>query len=116
MSIRKNGEKCTVLSVLSAICEDASVSFPEAVPGFEQVAMDTGVRLAMQAAEKGVADGTLFEYLKRFKKQIRHHFNRNALALCPDRRTAAAVLTLRGSALAFWAAAALYKRIRGKRV
>ncbi|MCI8455319.1 MAG: glycosyltransferase family 2 protein [Lachnospiraceae bacterium] len=108
-------KKCTVLSILSYICEDAFANFPEAVPGFGQVAMDTSMRLAVQAVKDGAADGKLSEYLKRFQRHIRRHFNWNALAMCPDKRAAAAVLTLYVSTLAFWGSAALHKRIKAMR-
>ena len=105
-------KRCTVLSVLDHICADASVHFPEAVPGLRLLAMDTVVRLAMQAVEGGTKGADLSTYLKRFQKKIRQYFSWKAMALCRDRKTAASVMVLYVSAAAFRGIAAVYKYIK----
>lgn len=102
-------KRCTVLSVLDAICKDASVNFPEALPGLGLLSLDTSVRLAQQALENGVAKGTVFSWLKRFQKHIRRHFSWKAIALNRDVKTAAAVFTLYASTAAFHGAGVIYK-------
>lgn len=104
-------KRCTVLPVLDRICEDAAANFKEAEPCFRQVAMDTAVRLAMQAVEGG-ADGSLRDYLKRFRDHTRRHFSWRAWALCPDQKSAAAELALYAGTPFFGALAAVYQRIK----
>lgn len=114
-SLINNGvteKRCVVLSVLDHICQDAACSFPEAETGFRQVALDTAARLAMQAVEGGVSEGSLPDYLKRFRDYARCHFNRTALKLCPDKKSAAAELALCTGVWPFWTLAAVYKRIK----
>lgn len=105
-------KRCTVLSVLDHICADASVHFPEAVPGLKLLAMDTVVRLAMQAVEGGTKGADLSAYLKRFRENIRHHFSWRALALCRDKKTKFSILVLYASRTAFHGIAAVYKYIK----
>lgn len=105
-------KRCTVLSVLDHICADASVHFPEAVPGLKLLAMDTVVRLAMQAVEGGTKGADLSAYLKRFRENIRHHFSWKALALCRDKKTRGSILVLYVSRTAFHGIAAVYKYIK----
>ncbi len=102
-------KRCAVLSVLDSICEDACLEFPEAVPGLNQLAMNTDVRLSMDAVEEGMERERLFRYLKRFQKHIRRHFSWNALRLCPQKKDGAAEVMLYFSAVAFWGLAAAYK-------
>ena len=104
--------RCTVLSVLDRICADASVHFTKAVPGLRLLAMDTCVRLAMQAVEDGTKDAGLFTYLRRFRKKIRQHFAWEALVLCRDKKTKASILLLHVSATAFCGIAAVYKCVK----
>lgn len=110
-----NEKRCTVLSVLDNICTEApSWLSPEAVSCFRLLALETGVRLAMQAVEGGT-DGPLWEYLKLFQNHSRRHFSWRALSFCRKRKTIAAVLTLRTHAALFWAAGTVYcwvKRLR----
>lgn len=111
-----NERRCTVLSVLDRICEDASAGgFPEAVSGFQQIAMNTSVRLAMEVAEMGTAAGQPSEYLRRCRRSLRRHFSFEALALCPDRKDVGAELFLLAGTGIFQGTAAVYawvKRLR----
>lgn len=101
-------KRCTVLPVLDGICADAPGCFsPKAVSCFRLLALDTGARLAMQAVEGG-ADGPVWEYLKRFRSHTRRHFSQEALALCREKKTAAAVLALKANPAVFWGLAAVY--------
>lgn len=109
-------ERCTVLSILDGICADAGARQPTLADGFRQIAMNTGVRLAMQAAEGGTPDGRLSDYLHRFQRHVRRHFTWRALALRPERKDAAAELLLCASTAAFRAAGAVlrrWKKLRG---
>lgn len=110
-------KRCTVLAVLDGICEDAAASFKEAEPCFRQVALDSAARLAMQALEDG-AEGSVREYLKRFREHTRRHFSWRAWALGPDGKSRAAELALWAGTPVFQAMAALYrqrKRVRRRR-
>lgn len=102
-------KRCTVLAVLDGICRDAAAAFPEGETAFRQVAMDTAARLAMEAAEGGVADGSLTRRLGRFRDHARRHFSWKALALCPEKKGTVAELLLCAGTPFFRAAAALYK-------
>ena len=104
-------KRCTVLSVLDWICEDAAAAFPEAAPCFRQVALDAAARLAMQALEDG-ADGGVRDYLRRFQAYTRRHFSWQAWGLCPDGKSRAAELALWAGTPAFQAMAALYRQIK----
>lgn len=118
-SLVNNGvtsQRCTVLSVLDGICEDAAVCFPEGEACFRQVALDTAARLAMQAVESG-AEGGLEDCLQRFRADIRRHFRWSAWGLCPDLKSGAAELALLAGVPAFKGLAAAYrlvKRLRQK--
>ena len=105
--------RCTVLSVLDRICEDAAGSEMEVC--FRQTALDTAARLAMEAVEEGVAEGARRDYLRRFRDHTRRHFSQRALALCPDSRSAAAQLALCAGIPAFEALAAVYRLIKSTR-
>lgn len=107
-------KRCTVLPVLDRICEDAAANFKEVEPCFRQVAMDTAARLAMQALEDG-ADGSVQDYLKRFRDYTRRHFRWRAWSLCPDQKSAAAELALCVGTPAFRALAAVYGQIKRRR-
>ena len=104
-----DAKRCTVLFVLDAICADAAVHFPEAVPGLGLLAMDTSVRLAQQAVENGVAKGNVSAWLKRFQKHIRRHFSWKAIVLGRDAKTAAAVFMLYASTAAFRGTGVIYR-------
>lgn len=106
-------KRCTVLPVLDRICGDAA-GFPEVEICFHQIAMDTAARLAMQAMETG-ADGSVRDYLKRFQAAARRHFSRRALALCPDKKDAAAQLALCAGIPVFGTLAAVYRLIKSMR-
>lgn len=83
-----------MLSVLDDICRDAAMNFPEIAYEFEQIAMDTGVRLAMEALEAGTAEGELSPYLKRFQESVRRHFSMSVLRHCPSFKSMTAQLSL----------------------
>lgn len=106
---RLNEKRCTVLSALDQICEDAAVSCPQVEMAFRQVALDAGIRLAMQAVEEGMEQEKRMEYLKRFQKHVKHHFRWKALELAPDAKSIAAELLLTGNRAAFRKAAVLYQ-------
>lgn len=117
-SIINNGvdeRRCTVLSALDFICRDALVRFPEMSPGFEQIALDAGARLAMQAVEGGVPKGELGRYLKRFRDHTRRHFGPEALRLCPCKKSLAAQGLLCVSRIAFLGFALLYKALKKRK-
>lgn len=119
-SLVNNGvtsQRCTVLSVLDGICEDAAACFPEGEACFRQVALDTAARLAMQAVESG-AEGGLEDWLQRFRADIRRHFRWRAWGLCPDPKSGAAELALLAGVPVFKILSAAYrlvKRLRQKR-
>lgn len=119
-SLVNNGvtsQRCTVLSVLDGICEDAAACFPEGEACFRQVALDTAARLAMQAVESG-AEGGLEDCLQRFRADIRRHFRWRAWGLCPDPKSGAAELALLAGVPVFKILSAAYrlvKRLRQKR-
>lgn len=104
--------KCTAFSAQDAVCEDAAVNFPETEADFRQLALEADRNLAMLAVKKGAEGGRLFDYLKRIQANIRRHFSWKALALCPRRRDAAAILTLYVSAAVFWWIAAVHTCVR----
>ncbi len=111
-------KRCTVLAVAGSICRDARVNFPQALPGFLQIALAVNARLAMEAVEYGTKEGSLTAYLTLFQKHIRRHFTWKALAVNPDLKTMAAILTLSVSRRAFFFFASVYgclKRLRAKR-
>ncbi len=89
-----DSKRCIVLSVLDDICRDAAMNFPEMAYEFEQIAMDTGVRLAMEALEAGTAEGELLPYLKRFQESVRRHFSMSVLRHCPSFKSMTAQLSL----------------------
>lgn len=106
---RLNEKRCTVLSALDQICEDVAVSCPQVEMAFRQVALDAGIRLAMQAVEEGMEQEKRMEYLKRFQKHVKHHFSWKALRMAPDAKSIAAELLLAGNRAAFSKAAVLYQ-------
>ncbi len=106
-------KRCTVLTVLDQICEDAADKFPEMTDSLAQLALDTAVRLGMQAVEAGWAQQDLFGYLRRFQQHCRRHFGLKALRICPHGKGVAAQILLYFSTTAFWCMAVLYKH--GKR-
>ena len=110
---RKIDEKrCTVLPVLNEICREAAERFPELLYGFQQIALDTNVRLAMQTVECGTEGGTRFAYLKRFQRNLRRQFSREAWRLCSSKKGRVAELILYISAEVFWGFAVCYKRVK----
>ena len=104
--------KCTALLVHDKICRDASVRFPEALAGFQQIALDTNTRLAMLAVEADMPSGVLYGYLKRLCQNTRRHFSRNALMLCQEKKVTAAALLLYAGASVFQEAARVYGQIK----
>lgn len=96
-----DGRKCTALRAQSIVCQDAEIHFPEALPGFQQLALDTDRCLAVLAVKNGTRGGTLSKYLKRLQKDIRRHFSWKALALFQKKKDSAAVLALYASTVLF---------------
>ena len=107
--------KCTALSAQDWVCGDAAVRFPEAAEDFRQLVLEADRNMAVLAVKNGCEGGRTFPYLKRLQANVRRHFSRRALALCPGRKEAASILLLYVSAAAFWAAAAVYTRLKGRR-
>ncbi len=103
-------KRCAVLPILDEICEDAYARLPELADSFRQIAMNTSVRLAMQAVECGTPEGPLSGYLKRFQKHVRRHFTWEALALRPGKKDGAAELLLFASTTAFQAAGTVFRQ------
>lgn len=110
-----NPRKCTALSAQDAVCKDAAVRFPEAAEDFRRLALEADPSMAMLAVKNGCEGGKTFSYLKRLQANVRRHFSRRALALCPSRKDAVSIVLLYVSAAAFWAAAAVYTRLKGGR-
>lgn len=104
--------KCTALLVHDKICRDASVRFPEALSGFQQIALDTDTRLAMLAMEANMPSGMQYGYLKRLCQNTRRHFSRKALMLCQEKKVTAAALLLYAGASVFQEAARVYGQIK----
>lgn len=107
--------KSTALSAHDQVCTDAAASFPEAVEDFRQLVLEADRNMAVLAVKNGCEGGRTFSYLKRIQANVRRHFSRRALALCPGRKEAASILLLYVSAAAFWAAAAVCTRRKGRR-
>lgn len=105
-------KRCTVLALTNGICRDARVNMPEALPGFLQIAMDTNVRLAMKAVERGTKEGSVGGYLRVFQKNIRSHFTWRALLVNPGIKNVAAVLALYVSRRLFFDIASVCRGIR----
>ena len=101
-----------VFSVIDQILADARIYFPAAVPDFRQLSLDTNVRLAMQAVEGETAKDELWIYLKRFHKNVRRSFSREALLLCPHKKGIIAELMLYASPAAFFLPAVFYRLIK----
>ena len=113
-SLINNGvteKRCVVLSVLDRVCQDAAGSFPEAEACFQQIALDTAARLAMQTVENG-AEGSPRDYLKRFRNDARRHFSWKAWALRPNKKSMAAELALCAGLPVFEGMAAVYRRLK----
>ena len=113
-SLINNGvteKRCVVLSVLDRVCQDAAGSFPEAEACFQQIALDTAARLAMQTVENG-AEGNPRDYLKQFRNDARRHFSWKAWELGPDKKSMAAELALCAGLPVFGAMAAVYRRLK----
>ena len=100
--------KYTALSVQDFICRDASENFPEAVPYFEQMALDINLRMAILTVKNGALDEPVQTCLKRFCQNARRHFNRKSFALCQSKKDALSLLILCFSEKAFWLMASFY--------
>ena len=107
-----NEKRCTVLSALDEICEDAAADFSDLEMGFRQIAMDTSVRLAMQTIEGDMAGRQVFEYLTRFQRSIQRHFHWKALVLSPGKKDVLAELLLYASTAVFWQTAVIYRWVK----
>lgn len=104
--------KCTALLVHDKVCSDASVHFPEALSGFQQIALDTNTRMAMLAVETDMPPEELFGYLKRLCQNTRRHFSWKALMLCQEKKVVAASLLLYAGDTVFHGIADIYKQIK----
>lgn len=109
-----NPRKCTALRAHDMVCLDAAVNHPEAAEDFRQLALEADRCMAMIAVKNGCGGERLFPYLKQVQANIRRHFTWKALGRSSGRKNAASILLLYASAAAFWAAAALYTRLRRK--
>lgn len=96
--------KMTALFVHDHICADAARACPEALEDFRNLALDTNLRLGIQAV-KMRSKGTL-GYLKRLKENTRRHFSRAAFGRFPKKKDRAAVLAL-------YVSAAVFRRLLG---
>lgn len=104
--------KCTALLVHDKVCSDASVHFPEALSGFQQIALDTNTRMAMLAVETDMPPEELSGYLKRLCQNTRRHFSWKALMLCQEKKVVAASLLLYAGDTVFHGIADIYKQIK----
>lgn len=104
--------KCTALLVHDKVCSDASVHFPEALSGFQQIALDTNTRMAMLAVETDMPPEELSGYLKRLCQNTRRHFSWKALMLCQEKKVVAASLLLYSGDTVFHGIADIYKQIK----
>ena len=105
--------KCTAIPAQDSVCQDAAASFPEALDGFRQLALESDRNLAVLAVKNGCEGGRPFRYLKRLQANIRRHFSWKALALCPSKKNAASILLLYTSAAAFWGVARARAGVQG---
>ncbi len=85
----------------------------ELLPIIEQKILNINVRLAVGVAEcKKMGKRKKYAWLRRFRSNIRHYMNREALALFEYRKIAAEVILLYGSAELFWAVLVVYKALK----
>ncbi len=104
--------KCTALLVHDRICKDAFVHYPKALPGFQQIALETNTRLAMLAVEADMPAKELSGYLKRLCQNTRRHFSWKALRLCREKKVRAAALLLYAGRIVFLGTAVVYRQIK----
>lgn len=104
--------KCTALFVHNQICRDAAVHFPEVLPDFQQIALDTNTRMAMFAMETDLPRRQLFGYLRRLCRNTRRHISRKSLMRCRERKVAAAAIILYAGEIPFYGMAVIYKQIK----
>lgn len=104
--------KCTALLVHDMVCRDAALHFPKALPGFQQIALDTNTRLAMFALETKLPRRQLFGYLGQLCENTRRHISRKALRRCQEKKVIAAALILYAGKIPFYGIGAIYKVIK----
>lgn len=104
--------KCTALFVHNQVCKDAAMHFPETLPDFQQIALDTNTRMAMFAMETELTLRQLFGYLRRLCKNTRRHISRKALMRCREKKVVAAALALYAGEIPFYGIAVIYKQIK----
>ena len=104
--------KCTALSVHNRICKDAAVHFPEVLPDFQQIALDTNTRMAMLAMETELPRRQLLGYLRRLRRNTRRHISRKALVRCREKKVVAASLLLCAGEMPFYGIAVIYKQMK----
>ncbi len=104
--------KCTALFVHNQICKDAASHFPEVLPDFQQIALDTNTRMAMFAIESELPCRQLLGYLRRLCKNTRRHISLKALMRCQEKKVAAASVALCAGEIPFYGIALIYKYIK----
>lgn len=110
--------KLTAFAAQDFVCQDAAKNFPESAEDFRLLALEANRCLAVLTVKKGGEGGRTLPYLRRIRENTRRHFRWRAMARCPRRRDAAALLALWASAEGFWAVAAVFtwaKRLGGRR-
>ena len=105
-----SGRKMTALLVHDRICKDAARTCPECLEDFRNLALDTNLRLAIQAVKTDPKGA--FPYLKRLQKNTRRHFSREAFARFWDKKDRAAVHALYGNVPLFWGLLALWYQLQ----
>lgn len=100
--------------VYEYLCRKLGGKYPELLPLLEQKILAVNVRLAVNAVEsRNMESREIYNYLKRFRKNIRSHMNRKALALFEYKKIAAETMLLYISAEAFWIVLIFYKGLKG---
>lgn len=104
--------KCTALFVHDRVCRDAAIRFPDVLPDFQQIALDTNTRMAMAAMETGLPRRRLLGCLRLLHKNTRRHISWKALMRCQEKKVVAASLILCTGELPFYGIGFLYKYIK----
>ncbi len=104
--------KCTALFVHDRVCRDAAIQFPDVLPDFQQIALDTNTRMAMAAMETELPRCRLFGYLRLLCKNTRRHISWKALVRCQEKKVAAASVILCVGEAPFYGIGHIYKYIK----
>ena len=86
--------------------------FPEVLPDFQQIALDTNTRMAMLAMETELPRCQLLGYLRLLRRNTRRHISRKALMRCQEKKVVAASLLLCAGELPFYGIAVIYKQMK----